>query len=33
VERQELALVEELVGRAESGGGFARGQRNGELEV
>ena len=33
VERQQLALVEQLVGRAESGGGFARGNGNGEFEV
>ncbi|KAF7837267.1 putative membrane-associated kinase regulator 1 [Senna tora] len=33
VERQELALVEELIGGAEGGGGFARGNGDGELEV
>lgn len=33
VERQELAFVEELIGGTEGGGGFARRNGDGELEV
>lgn len=33
VEGEQLAFVEELVGRAEVGGGLARGEGDGELEV
>lgn len=33
VEREELAFVEELIGGAESGGGFAGRDGDGELEV
>lgn len=33
VEGEELAFVEQLVGRAEVGGGLARGEGDGEFEV